>query len=98
MTGAWGDPEDLIADREQELHERAAGPSAPSSPITDAIGDNELLRRAVHHAIRRRGKSRSQMNWVSIMETFALGSTATHELCHRFGVDPDGKGLPGGAS
>lgn len=27
--------------------------------------------------------------WVMVMNTFAVGSTVAHAMCHEFGLDPD---------
>ena len=51
------------------------------------IPDCELVRRAVTHAIRAKGKRRPA--WVKVQEAFSLGSTYASQLCRRFGFDPD---------
>jgi ribosomal protein S13 len=53
-------------------------------PVTD-ISDEELLRRAVQNIRPRRRVAR----WVATMELLGLGSTYAHEICARFGLDPD---------
>lgn len=54
------------------------------------IPDEELLKRAVA-ACRGRGyrKGAKHPRWVAVMDNFSLGSTYAHELCRRFGHDPD---------
>jgi hypothetical protein len=54
------------------------------------IPDAELLRRAVTTA-RARGcrKGQKHPRWTAIVDMFWLGSTYSHELCRRFGLDPD---------
>lgn len=44
-----------------------------------------VVRQAGHYR-RRRGP-----RWSVVAELCAVGSTAAHELCRRFGVDPDEK-------
>lgn len=52
------------------------------------IPDEELLRRAVTSA--RSNRSRGyQPRWFAVMDAFLLGSTYAHQLCVRFGLDPD---------
>jgi len=51
------------------------------------IPDDELLRRAVTTA-KPRGRGYAP-RWTAIMDTFLLGSTFSHQLCHRFGLDPE---------
>lgn len=58
---------------------------APTGTVAD-IADAELLRRAVRHLAPR---SRRQPAWARIMDVFGLGSTYSHQLCRRFGLDPD---------
>jgi hypothetical protein len=54
------------------------------------IPDEKLVERAVRSA-RERGRRKGEKHprWVAVMDTFALGSTYAHELCRRFGLDPD---------
>jgi hypothetical protein len=54
------------------------------------IPDEKLLERAVRGArssIHRKGEK--HLRWVAVMDTFGLGSTYSHQLCRRFGLDPD---------
>lgn len=54
------------------------------------IADDELLRRAVANARSRdHRKGVKHWRWVAVMDAFALGSTYSHQLCRRFGLDPD---------
>jgi hypothetical protein len=56
----------------------------------DDIPDEKLLERAVRGArssLCRKGEKHRR--WVAVMETFGLGSTYSHQLCRRFGLDPD---------
>lgn len=54
------------------------------------IPDEELLRRAVANCRDKTAPSGFQHpRWVAVMQTFSLGSTYSHELCRRFGFDPD---------
>jgi len=48
------------------------------------ITDDELLGRAVR-SVEKRGSRKV----VAVMDMFGLGSTYAHQLCHRYGVDPD---------
>jgi hypothetical protein len=52
------------------------------------IPDNELLSRAIKSLINRRGRVKRPL-WTAVMDTFALGSTYSSQLCRRFGHDPD---------
>ena len=52
------------------------------------IPDSELLRRAVRNAKPAKG-TRATYRWVCVMDMFALGSGYAHQLCRRFGFDPD---------
>jgi len=51
------------------------------------IADEDLLRRAMMN-IRPR---RRTVRWVTVMETFGLGSTYAKQLCERFDYDPEEK-------
>jgi alcohol dehydrogenase class IV len=54
------------------------------------IPDEELLRRAVRNARDRGARiGRKHARWIAVMDAFALGSTYAHQLCRRFGLDPD---------
>jgi hypothetical protein len=55
-----------------------------------SIPDDELLRRAVR-CCRSPGARKGQKHarWIAVVDTFALGSTFAHQLCRRFGLDPD---------
>lgn len=55
-----------------------------------AISDAELLRRAVCGARARRGRG-YHPRWTAVMDALSLGSTFAHQLCRRFGLDPDEK-------
>ena len=55
------------------------------SDVND-IPDNELLGRAVRGCRSRRGKVPM---WSAIADQFSLGSTYSHQLCRRYGVDPE---------
>ena len=50
------------------------------------ISDEELLRRAV---LNSTPSARSAPRWVVVMNLLGLGSTYSHQICHRFGLDPD---------
>jgi hypothetical protein len=50
----------------------------------------DLIERALRNLRRSRG-SRSKERWVAVMETFAVGSTVAHALCHEFNLDPEEK-------
>ena len=52
------------------------------------IPDDELLRRGVTNCRAAVPKNRTHYRWVAVMETFALGSGYSMELCRRFGLDP----------
>jgi len=54
------------------------------------IPDEQLLRRAVSNCRSKFAPSGYEHpRWVAVMDTFALGSTYAHQLCRRFGFDPD---------
>lgn len=56
----------------------------------DDYADDKLLERAVRgcrHRDRRKGEKHPR--WVAVQDMFALGSTYSHQLCRRFGLDPD---------
>jgi hypothetical protein len=54
------------------------------------IPDEKLVERAVRSARDRScRKGEKHPRWVAVMDAFALGSTFAHELCRRFGLDPD---------
>ena len=55
-----------------------------------SISDEALVRRAVQYARPLHGDA-AKPRWVTIMNTFALGSTYAQQLCHRFGIDPEEK-------
>ncbi len=60
------------------------------NPSVRDIPDEELLRRAVKSA--RSGKywkGTPHHRWIAVMDACALGSTYAHQLCERFGLDPD---------
>jgi hypothetical protein len=66
-------------------------PAPHSQPATvDTIPDTELLRRAVGQCRDRLSrKGEKHQRWVAVMDTFLLGSTYAHQLCRRYGLDPD---------
>jgi hypothetical protein len=54
------------------------------------IGDEELLGRAVRNCRARSGRAGAKHpRWTAVMDTFALGSTYSYQLCRRFGMDPE---------
>lgn len=54
------------------------------------LSDETLLRRAVATARDRDArKGQRHPRWVAVADTFALGSTYAHQLCRRFGFNPD---------
>lgn len=63
-----------------------------SEQTVNNIPDEKLLERAVRNS--RDGSYRKGVKhprWVAVMDTFALGSTYSQQLCQRFGLDPDEK-------
>jgi hypothetical protein len=46
-----------------------------------------LIERAVRGARAR--VAGPSPRWVAVMDTFGLGSTYAHDLCRKFGLDPD---------
>lgn len=52
----------------------------------DSIPDADLLARAVRGAAPRQ---RKQPRWAAVSQVFALGSSFSHQLCRRFGLDPN---------
>lgn len=66
----------------------------PETMLADAnnrIAEDEILLRSAVRNARPRHSRGWKWRWVAVMETFAVGSTIAHELCHRFGFDPDEK-------
>jgi len=61
-------------------------PKERTGTVAD-IADDELMRRAVRNIARNKG--RREFAWAAVMEAFGLGSTYSHQLCLRFGIDPD---------
>lgn len=57
------------------------------------IPDAELLGRAVRECRPRRRYGKLP-RWAAVSDQFVLGSTYAHQLCRRFGVDPDEKVSP----
>lgn len=56
------------------------------------IPDEKLLGRAVRGArSHKHRKGQKHWRWVAVMDTFGLGSTYAHQLCRRFGLDPEEK-------
>lgn len=54
------------------------------------ISDEQLLRRAVANCRDKSAPSGGEHpRWVAVMDAFALGSTYAHQLCRRFGFDPN---------
>lgn len=53
------------------------------------IPDEKLLQRAVTSARSDHYGVRNHPRWVAVSEKFALGSTFAHQLCERFGLDPN---------
>lgn len=54
------------------------------------IPDNTLLERAVRNARSREyRKGRKHWRWIAVQDAFSLGSTYSHQLCLRFGLDPE---------
>jgi hypothetical protein len=64
--------------------------ATPRTGTVADIADDELLRCAVRCARdRETRKGVRHPRWVAVMDSFALGSTFAHQLCRRFGLDPD---------
>lgn len=85
-----GDDPYIVCDWCKERRDAITGRIiAPAVPSVADIPDEELLRRAVTSA---RGKYRAgfgHMRWQAVMTCFGLGSTYAHQLCRRFGLDPE---------
>lgn len=61
-----------------------------AAPTVRSIPDDELVRRAVRSARSRNyRKGVKHPRWVAVMDLFGLGSTFSHELCRRYGLDPN---------
>lgn len=55
-----------------------------------SISDTDLLARAVKNCrARALRKGVKHPRWSAVSDTFALGSTYSYQLCHRFGLDPE---------
>lgn len=61
----------------------------PVERTVNDIPDEELLGRAVRSG--KRARHGGQPRWVRVMDLFGLGSTYAHQLCRRYGMDPDEK-------
>lgn len=62
----------------------------PDTPTVTDVSDAELLRRAVVNARDRQcRKGQKHARLVAVMDSFALGSTFSIQLCRRFNLDPD---------
>jgi hypothetical protein len=64
----------------------------PETMLADAnsrIAEDEILLRSAVRNARSRYSRGYRPRWVAVMDTFAVGSTMAHELCTRFGFDPD---------
>lgn len=60
-----------------------------SENSVSAIPDVVLLERAVRNSRGRcNRKGQKHPRWIAVMDTFALGSGFSMELCRRFGLDP----------
>lgn len=56
----------------------------------DDIPDTKLLERAVRNARSRScRKGEKHWRWVAVQDAFGLGATYSHQLCRRFGLDPE---------
>ncbi len=54
------------------------------------IPDAKLLERAVRSARSSEyRKGRKHWRWVAVQDVFGLGATYAHQLCGRFGLDPE---------
>ena len=54
------------------------------------LSAENLVLRAVHNAVdHHKRKGEKHPRWVAVMETFALGSTYSKDLCRLAGLDPD---------
>lgn len=73
------------------LSEFVTMPETPALTGTVAdISDAELLRRAVITCRdRSRRKGEKHPRWTAVMDAFLLGSTYAHQLCERFGLNPN---------
>lgn len=61
-----------------------------SEQTVNDMADSDLLERAVKSCRGRDyRKGQKHPRWVAVMDTFTLGSTYSHQLCRRFGLDPD---------
>jgi len=61
----------------------------PTGTVAD-ISDDQLLKRAVISARDPTAPSHHKHpRWVAVSQVFVLGSTYSHQLCRRFGLDPD---------
>ena len=61
----------------------------PEKTVND-YPDSNLLARAVRGSRdpgRRKGERHPR--WVAVQAIFGLGSTYSHQLCRRFGIDPN---------
>lgn len=85
----------------KEAEERARmSPGVTMHPVSEFIMDKTgtvndipdaaLLKRAVRGARSSQYHKRvKHPRWVAVMDTFSIGSTYAHQLCRRFGFNPD---------
>lgn len=57
----------------------------------NSIADAELIRRVIANcAVRPRARNaRTVPLWCKVSDAFSLGSTYAHQLCRKFGHDPE---------
>ena len=64
--------------------------SSPTTGTVADIPDDQLLRRAVAGARSTEyRKGQLHARWIAVADVFSLGSTYSHQLCRRFGLNPD---------
>ena len=59
------------------------------SSLHDITAENLVKRVLANLTPRNTRKGEKKMRWVVVMETFALGSTYSKDLCRKYDLDPD---------
>ncbi len=53
------------------------------------FNERDLIERVMRNARRVKGEHAGQYRWAWASDTFGVGSTVAHALCHEFGLDHD---------
>ena len=72
----------------RDLEEKLLAALMESEGVRD-ISNADLVERAVRNA--RDHILAPRPRWAAVMTVFAVGSTVAHEICEKYGLDPDEK-------